>query len=87
MDGGADLNLGGVLGYYQDLLYICILVQLGSLLTRTFWLVFLTVSPTRLHAPLPCLHPGPYLGCRSRNNNVMHPRNFLGAFSAVPGRP
>ena len=44
VDGGADLNLGGVLGYYQDLLYICILVQFGSLLTRSFWLVFLTVS-------------------------------------------
>ena len=42
-DGGEALDQGGVLGYSQDITYLCIVVQLGSLLTRRFWLVFLAV--------------------------------------------
>lgn len=43
-DGGADLSLGGLTGYYHDLIYISIFVQLASLISGYFWLVFLVVG-------------------------------------------
>lgn len=45
LDGGADLSMrGGFAEYYQDLIYISVFVQIGaSLLSRWFWLAFLSV--------------------------------------------
>lgn len=42
-DGGADLNLGGLTGYYHDLIYLSVFVQLASLLSSYFWLTYLLV--------------------------------------------
>ena len=43
-DGGANLSLGGVTGYYHDLIYLAVFVQLTSLISKYFWLVFLSVG-------------------------------------------
>ena len=52
-DGGEALDQGGLLGYYQDLTYICILVQVLSLATRRAWLAFLSVRPSGCSAVAP----------------------------------
>ncbi|KAK9830581.1 hypothetical protein WJX81_001121 [Elliptochloris bilobata] len=44
VDGGGDLNLGGVTSYYHDLIYLTAAVQLGSLITRHAWWL-ITVIP------------------------------------------
>ena len=53
IDGGADLGQSGFTGYYFDAIYICIAVQLATLLSDWFWLLFLSVSaaPPRSKAP------------------------------------
>ncbi len=43
IDGGADLGQSGFTGYYFDAIYICIAVQLATLLSDWFWLLFLSV--------------------------------------------
>ena len=43
IDGGADLGQAGFTGYYFDAIYICIAVQLATLLSDWFWLLFLSV--------------------------------------------
>lgn len=49
VDGGGDLNLGGVTSYYHDLIWLAAAVQIGSLLSRRAWWLFLVVSAL-LHA-------------------------------------
>ena len=44
VDGGGDLNLGGVTSYYHDLIWLAAAVQVGSLLSRRAWWLFLVVS-------------------------------------------
>ena len=44
IDGGADLGQAGFTAYYFDAIYIGIAVQLGSILSDWFWLLFLAVS-------------------------------------------
>ena len=44
VSGGADLAQAGFTGYYFDAIYICIAVQLGTILSDWFWLLFLVVS-------------------------------------------
>ena len=48
IDGGADLGQPGFIGYYFDAIYICIAVQLATLLSDWFWLLFLSVRPALL---------------------------------------
>ena len=43
VDGGGDLDLGGVTSYYHDLIYLTAAVQLGSLLSRHVWWLFAAV--------------------------------------------
>ena len=43
LDGGGDLDLGGVTSYYHDLIYLSAGVQLLSGLTDKAWLAFLLV--------------------------------------------
>ena len=43
IDGGADLTLPGVTGYSFDIIYLCILVQLVTIVTNWGWLIFLLV--------------------------------------------
>ncbi len=45
ISGGGDLALGGVTAYYFDTLYIAILVQITTIISSKFWLIFLVVSP------------------------------------------
>ena len=43
LDGGADLTLSGITGYSFDVIYLCILVQLVTILSNWGWLIFLVV--------------------------------------------
>ncbi|KAK9818415.1 hypothetical protein WJX72_012347 [[Myrmecia] bisecta] len=43
MDGGADLNMGGIISTYQDLIYVSAFVQVASCLSDKFWWLFLVV--------------------------------------------
>ena len=40
---GGDLAQGGVLSYYHDLIYLCLIAQLLSIFTKWGWLVLLAV--------------------------------------------
>jgi hypothetical protein len=46
VSGGGDLSLGGITAYYFDAIYLAIFVQITTVLSSKFWLVFLVV---RLH--------------------------------------
>lgn len=41
--GGADLTLPGATGYYFDVIYVSIMVQVATVLTDWAWLLFLAV--------------------------------------------
>ena len=56
--GGSDLAQPGFTGYYFDAIYICIAVQLATILSDWFWLLFLSV---RRGTCAPYVHG---LGCR-----------------------
>ena len=43
IDGGADLGQPGFTGFYFDAVYISIGVQLGTIFSDWFWLLFLSV--------------------------------------------
>lgn len=44
IDGGSDLNMGGVLSVYHDLLYLTAAAQLLSIFSRRWWYLLLLVS-------------------------------------------
>ncbi|KAG2485419.1 hypothetical protein HYH03_015801 [Edaphochlamys debaryana] len=41
--GGADLSMGGMCGYWHDLLYISVFVQVATCITTWFWFTLLIV--------------------------------------------
>mmetsp|Transcript_12543 Transcript_12543/g.27052 ORF Transcript_12543/g.27052 Transcript_12543/m.27052 type:complete len:173 (+) Transcript_12543:104-622(+) len=43
IDGGSDLSMGGMCGYYHDLIYISVFVQISASFSNWFWLVYLLV--------------------------------------------
>ncbi|KAH7387297.1 hypothetical protein KP509_16G015500 [Ceratopteris richardii] len=43
IDGGYDMTGGGISSYLHDILYITVFVQLTSILSDKFWLVYLVV--------------------------------------------
>lgn len=43
IDGGFDMNGGGLCSYLHDVLYITIFVQLASIISDKFWLVYLVI--------------------------------------------
>eukprot|EP00270_Netrium_digitus_P016320 TRINITY_DN5837_c0_g1_i1.p1 TRINITY_DN5837_c0_g1~~TRINITY_DN5837_c0_g1_i1.p1 ORF type:complete len:174 (+),score=50.90 TRINITY_DN5837_c0_g1_i1:110-631(+) len=43
LDGGFDLNLGGLCAYLHDIIYITAFVQITSILSDWFWLVYLVI--------------------------------------------
>eukprot|EP00798_Chlamydomonas_sp_ICE-L_P001428 gene1428-32800_t len=43
VDGGADLSMKGMCGYYHDLLYITIFVQAAGAFTNWAWYAFLLI--------------------------------------------
>ena len=43
VDGGADLNMGGMCTYYHDLIYLAAFVQIVSIFTDRAWLCFAVV--------------------------------------------
>ena len=49
LDGGAELTLPGATGYYFDVIYICVLVQVATILTDWAWLLFLLVPSYGLY--------------------------------------
>jgi SRP-independent targeting protein 2/TMEM208 len=44
VSGGGDLGLGGITAYYFDAIYLAVFVQITTVLSSKFWLVFLVVS-------------------------------------------
>lgn len=44
IDGGADLDLGGLCTYYHDLIYLAAFVQIASIFTSRAWWIFLLVG-------------------------------------------
>ncbi|KAK9806528.1 hypothetical protein WJX73_007441 [Symbiochloris irregularis] len=48
-DGGANLSIGGMTGYYHDFIYLAVFVQLASLFSGYFWLIFLAVPAYALY--------------------------------------
>ena len=57
MDGGGDLNLGGVTSYYHDLVWITAAYQLLRLITRHAWVLLLVVRCCLLPALVRCDNP------------------------------
>ncbi|EIE24030.1 DUF788-domain-containing protein [Coccomyxa subellipsoidea C-169] len=43
LDGGSDLNMGGLCTYYHDLIYLAAIVQIGTIFSSRFWMAFLVV--------------------------------------------
>ncbi|CAI5518055.1 unnamed protein product [Closterium sp. Naga37s-1] len=43
IDGGSDLNMGGLCGYLHDIIYITAFVQIASILSDWFWLIYLII--------------------------------------------
>eukprot|EP00475_Leptophrys_vorax_P013389 TRINITY_DN19785_c0_g1_i1.p1 TRINITY_DN19785_c0_g1~~TRINITY_DN19785_c0_g1_i1.p1 ORF type:complete len:174 (+),score=20.94 TRINITY_DN19785_c0_g1_i1:94-615(+) len=43
LDGGADLSMGGMCAYLHDIIYITAFVQVASILSDWFWLVYLVI--------------------------------------------
>eukprot|EP00899_Mesostigma_viride_P019991 jgi/Mesvir1/27994/Mv20192-RA.1 len=43
IDGGSDLNMGGLLEYYHDIIYILGGVQIASVVSDKFWLLALVI--------------------------------------------
>ncbi|XP_051143394.1 uncharacterized protein LOC127259818 [Andrographis paniculata] len=43
LDGGFDMSTGGICGYLHDVIYITCFVQLSSILSEKFWLVYLVI--------------------------------------------
>ncbi|KAL6756684.1 hypothetical protein V8C86DRAFT_49570 [Haematococcus lacustris] len=43
LDGGADLDMKGFCGYYHDVLYITVIVQVLSAVSPWFWYLYLVV--------------------------------------------
>ena len=43
VDGGADLKMKGLCGYYHDLLYLTIIVQVAACLSNWAWYIYLSV--------------------------------------------
>lgn len=43
LDGGSDLNMGGLCTYYHDLIYLAAIVQLSTILSSRFWFAFMVV--------------------------------------------
>ncbi len=48
ISGGGDLTLGGVTAYYFDAIYISVFVQVATIVSAKFWLVYFLVSAMRL---------------------------------------
>ena len=48
MDGGADLNMGGMCTYYHDLIYLAAFVQIASIFSERAWLCFAVVRAVLL---------------------------------------
>ncbi len=44
ISGGGDLALGGVTAYYFDAIYISVFVQIATIASSKFWLVYLVVG-------------------------------------------
>ena len=44
ISGGGDLGLGGITANYFDAIYLAIFVQITTVLSSKFWLVFLVVG-------------------------------------------
>ncbi|GAQ87967.1 hypothetical protein KFL_003900070 [Klebsormidium nitens] len=49
MDGGSDLSIGGLLGYYHDIIYVLAFVQIGSILSDKFWYFMLVIPAFALY--------------------------------------
>lgn len=43
VDGGADLNMGGMCSYLHDIIYITAFVQIASIASDWFWLAYLVI--------------------------------------------
>lgn len=43
IDGGFNMNEGGLCGYIHDILYITAFVQLTSIMSDKFWFVYLVI--------------------------------------------
>eukprot|EP00252_Welwitschia_mirabilis_P013513 TRINITY_DN29718_c0_g1_i1.p1 TRINITY_DN29718_c0_g1~~TRINITY_DN29718_c0_g1_i1.p1 ORF type:complete len:172 (-),score=32.69 TRINITY_DN29718_c0_g1_i1:494-1009(-) len=43
LDGGFDMNTGGICGYLHDVIYITSFVQLGSIISDKFWYIYLVI--------------------------------------------
>jgi SRP-independent targeting protein 2/TMEM208 len=46
IDGGSDLNMGGVLSAYHDLLYLTAAAQLLSVFSPLSWWLLILVTPS-----------------------------------------
>eukprot|EP00246_Nothoceros_aenigmaticus_P010402 TRINITY_DN26889_c0_g1_i1.p1 TRINITY_DN26889_c0_g1~~TRINITY_DN26889_c0_g1_i1.p1 ORF type:complete len:174 (-),score=20.61 TRINITY_DN26889_c0_g1_i1:97-618(-) len=49
LDGGADLNMGGLTGYLHDVVYITCFVQVMSMVSDYLWLVYLVIPSFALY--------------------------------------
>eukprot|EP00898_Chlorokybus_atmophyticus_P001526 jgi/Chlat1/2374/Chrsp17S02638 len=49
VDGGADLSMGGMCEYYHDIIYITAFVQVASIFSGKFWLLWLVVPVYALY--------------------------------------
>lgn len=43
IDGGFNMNEGGLCGYIHDILYITVFVQLASIISDKFWYAYLVI--------------------------------------------
>lgn len=43
IDGGFDMNTGGVCGYLHDIIYITSFVQMASIISDKFWYTYLVI--------------------------------------------
>lgn len=81
ISGGGDLALGGVTAYYFDALYIAILVQITTIISSKFWLIFLVVSP---HFPV---ESGlAFLACRPNTQGFRLGRELSWQVCSLPCR-
>jgi len=90
VDGGGDLNLGGVTSYYHDLIWLSAAVQLGSLVTRRAWWLFLVVRvvTSRQRCCLTNCYPcqSPCGRSKTRGRDAVHAGAPVSALAALDKR-
>ena len=83
--GGADLDIGGVASYCQDLIYISAGVQLlSATISDKFWWLFLSVSSQANLVITHDAHPALWLPALSTASRLLQPLTLIPLLTSGP---